>query len=144
MKLPQDLVSALSPLTTFVSYVDKGIFPQSNDLRKNTETALNYLATANFELGWMQVTIDDGMSEKAVNFFLAAADVFRDMVRRYPNALGSAFWQYRVGESHYAAQQFEKAIEEYEKVRSVNKHHKSVPESLFAISTCAQQLIENR
>jgi tetratricopeptide (TPR) repeat protein len=142
VKLPQDLTSALSPLTTFVSYVDKGLFPKSEGLRKNTETALNYRAAANFELGRMQVGMDGEMSEKAVNFFLTAGDVFRDMVRRYPNANDAAFWQYHVGESYYAAQQFEKAITEYEKVRSVDKNHKSAPESLYAISTCAQLLSE--
>ena len=142
VKLPQDLNSALSPLTTFVSHVDRGLFPLSDGLRKNTETALNYLAASNFELGRMQVGMDGEMSEKAVNFFLAAGDVFRDMVRRYPSANDAAFWQYHVGESHYAAQQFEKAITEYEKVRSVNKNHKSAPESLYAISTCAQLLSE--
>ena len=142
VKLPQDLVSALSPLTTFVSYVDKGLFPKSDGLRKNTETALNYTAAANFELGRMQVGMDGEMSEKAVNFFIAAGDVFRDMVRRYPSANDAAFWQYHVGESYYAAQQFEKAITEYEKVRTVNKTHKSAAESLYAISTCAQLLSE--
>ena len=142
VKLPQDLTSALPPLTTFVSYVDKGLFPKSEGLRKNTETALNYLSASNFELGRMQVGMDGEMSEKAVNFFLAAGDIFRDMVRRYPNANDAAFWQYHVGESHYAAQQFEKAITEYEKVRTVNKNHKSAPESLYAISTCAQLLSE--
>ncbi len=142
VKLPQDLTSALTPLTTFVSYVDKGLFPKSDALRKNTETALNYTAAANFELGRMQVGIDGEMSEKAVSYFIAAGDVFRDMVRRYPSANDAAFWQYHVGESYYAAQQFEKAIEEYEKVRNVNMTHKSAAESLYAISTCAQLLSE--
>ena len=142
VKLPEDLLSALQPLTTFVSYVDKGLFPKSDTLRKNTETALNYTAASNFELGRMQVGMDGEMSEKAVNFFIAAGDVFRDMVRRYPSANDAAFWQYHVGESYYAAQQFEKAIEEYEKVRTVNKTHKSAAESLYAISTCAQLLSE--
>ena len=142
VKLPQDLTSALTPLTTFVSYVDKGLFPKSDGLRKNTETALNYTAAANFELGRMQVGIDGEMSEKAVSYFIAAGDVFRNMVRRYPSANDAAFWQYHVGESYYAAQQFEKAIEEYEKVRTVNKTHKSAAESLYAISTCAQLLSE--
>ena len=142
VKLPQDLTSALTPLTTFVSYVDKGLFPKSDALRKNTETALNYTAASNFELGRMQVGIDGEMSEKAVSYFIAAGDVFRDMVRRYPSANDAAFWQYHVGESYYAAQQFEKAIEEYEKVRTVNKTHKSAAESLYAISTCAQLLTE--
>ena len=90
----------------------------------------------------MQVGIDGEMSEKAVGYFLAAGDVFRDMVRRYPSANDAAFWQYHVGESYYAAQQFEKAIDEYEKVRTVNKTHKSAAESLYAISTCAQLLSE--
>ena len=142
VKLPQDLLSALTPLTTFVSYVDKGLFPKSDALRKNTETALNYTAAANFELGRMQVGIDGEMSEKAVSYFIAAGDIFRDMVSRYPSANDAAFWQYHVGESYYAAQQFEKAIEEYEKVRAVNKTHKSAAESLYAISTCAQLLTE--
>ncbi|MDE0466590.1 MAG: tetratricopeptide repeat protein [Candidatus Poribacteria bacterium] len=142
VKLDQDLRSALTPLTTFVSYVDKGLFPKSDALRKNTETALNYLAAANFELGRMQVGMDGEMSDKAVSYFIAAGDVFRDMVSRYPSANDAAFWQYHVGESYYAAQQFEKAIEEYEKVRSVNKTHKSAAESLYAISTCAQLLSE--
>ena len=142
VKLPENLTNALVPLTTFVSYVDKGLFPQSDALRKNTETSLNYLAAANFELGRMQVGMDGEMSEKAISYFVAAADVFRDMVRRYPNANDAAFWQYHVGESYYAAQQFETAIQEYEKVRQVNKDHKSAPESLYAISTCAQLLSE--
>jgi tetratricopeptide (TPR) repeat protein len=142
VKLPQDLTSALPPLTTFVSYVDKGLFPKSEGLRKNTETALNYLSASNFELGRMQVGMDGEMSEKAVSFFVASADVFRDMVRRYPNAKDAAYWQYHVGESYFASQQFENAIAEYEKVRQVNKDHTSAPESLYAISTCAQLLSE--
>ena len=142
LKRPEPLQRALPPLTTFVSYVDKGLFPQSDTLRKNTETSLNYLAAANFELGRMQVGMDGEMSEKAVGYFVSAADVFRDMVRRYPNAKDAAYWQYHVGESYFASQQFEKAITEYDKVRQVNKNHASAPESLYAISTCAQLLSE--
>lgn len=141
-QLPPDLVNSLKPLSQFVQYADQGIFPGSNSLTKNVETALNYMAGANFELGRMKVGIDGEMSEAAVNYFVASADVFRDMVRRYPNAADAAFWQYHVGESYFAAQQFEKAIEEYDKVRQVNKNHKSAPESLYAISTCAQLLSE--
>ena len=90
----------------------------------------------------MQVGMDGEMSEKAVSYFVAAADVFRDMVRRYPNAKDAAYWQYHVGESYFASQQFENAITEYEKVRQVDKNHSSAPESLYAISTCAQLLSE--
>ena len=142
LKRPGPLQNALAPLTTFVSYVDKGLFPKSDSLSKNTETSLNYLAAANFELGRMQVGMDGEMSEKAISYFVAAADVFRDMVRRYPNAKDAAYWQYHVGESYFASQQFENAITEYEKVRQVNKNHTSAPESLYAISTCAQLLSE--
>ena len=142
LKRPEELMSTLAPLTTFVSYVDKGLFPKSDSLLKNTETSLNYLAAANFELGRMQVGMDGEMSEKAISFFVAAADVFRDMVRRYPNAKDAAYWQYHVGESYFASQQFENAITEYEKVRQVDKNHTSAPESLYAISTCAQLLSE--
>ena len=35
-----------------------------------------------------------------------------------------------------------KRLTEYEKVRTVNKTHKSAAESLYAISTCAQLLSE--
>ena len=142
VKLDQDLRSSLAPLTTFVDYVDKGLFPASADLRKNTETALNYLASANFELGRMQVGMDGEMSEKAVSYFDEAADVFRALAKRYPNANDAAFWQYQVGESYYASLQFERAIDEYEKVRGVNSEHKSAAESLYAISTCSQLLSE--
>ena len=142
LKRPEPLQNALAPLTTFVGYVDKGLFPKSDSLSKNTETSLNYLAAANFELGRMQVGMDGEMSEKAISYFVAAADVFRDMVRRYPNAKDAAYWQYHVGESYFASQQFENAITEYEKVRQVNKNHTSAPESLYAISTCAQLLSE--
>ena len=142
VKLDQDLRSSLAPLTTFVDYVDKGLFPASEDLRKNTETALNYLASANFELGRMQVGMDGEMSEKAVSYFDEAADVFRSLAKRYPNTNDAAYWQYQVGESYYASQQFERAIEEYEKVRGVNSEHKSAAESLYAISTCSQLLSE--
>ncbi len=142
VKLDQDLRSCLAPLTTFVDYVDKGLFPASGDLRKNTETALNYLASANFELGRMQVGMDGEMSEKAVSYFDDAADVFRALAKRYPNANDAAYWQYQVGESYYASQQFERAIGEYEKVRGVNSEHKSAAESLYAISTCSQLLSE--
>ena len=142
LKRPEELMSALGPLTTFVGYVDKGLFPKSDLLSKNTETSLNYLAAANFELGRMQVGMDGEMSEKAISYFVAAADVFRDMVRRYPNAKDAAYWQYHVGESYFASQQFETAIMEYEKVRQVDKNHTSAPESLYAISTCAQLLSE--
>ena len=142
VKLDQDLRSCLAPLTTFVDYVDKGLFPASADLRKNTETALNYLASANFELGRMQVGMDGEMSEKAVSYFDDAADVFRALAKRYPNANDAAYWQYQVGESYYASQQFERAIGEYEKVRGVNSEHKSAAESLYAISTCSQLLSE--
>ncbi len=142
--LQEDLISCLTPLTTFVSYADKGLFAKSDsaNLTKNTETSLTYLASANFELGRMQVGLDGEMSEKAVSYFVAAADAFRDMVRRYPSANDAALWQYQVGESYYASQQYETAIAEYDKVRAVNKTHKSAAESLYAISTCYQLLAE--
>ncbi len=140
---PQELTKALPPLTTFVKYVDQGLFPASDGLRKNTETALNYIAAANFELGRMQVGIDGEISEKAVSYFLDAGQAFRDLVNRYPSANDAALWQYHVGESYYAAQQLETAIVEYDKVRAVNKTHNSAAESLYAISTCAQHLSEN-
>ena len=142
LKLPEDLVSALQPLTTFVSYVDKGLFPKSDALRKNTETALNYTAASNLNSDGCKSAWTVRCLKKRSATSLPAGDVFRDMVSRYPSANDAAFWQYHVGESYYAAQQFEKAIEEYEKVRTVNKTHKSAAESLYAISTCAQLLSE--
>ncbi len=140
VKLREELMSCLVPLRTFVDYGDEGLFPKSDGLTKNTETALNYLAAANFELGRMQVGIDGEMSDKAVSYFVEAADVFREMLQHFPRAKDAALWQYHVGESYFAAQKYEDAIAEYSKVRAVNKEHKSAPESLYALQTCYQNL----
>ena len=114
----------------------KGIFPASQDLTGNLETALTYTGSAYFELGRLQLGIDNGLSEAAVDLFLKAGEAFRDLVKRYPSAKDAPLWQYQAGESYYAAENFETAIAEYGKVRSINPNHESAPESLYAMATC--------
>ena len=137
-----ELLLAIDPLTEFVKYADAGIFPASKDLPGNVETSLTYLASANFDLGRMQVGLDEEMSPQAVAYFEASVKVFNDLVKRYPNAKDAALWQYQAGEAYYTTEQFEKAIVEYNKVRRVNKAHEKAPESLYAIATCYQFLSE--
>ena len=137
-----ELLLSVDPLRDYVKYADAGLFPSSADLTRNVETALTYLASANFDLGLMQVGIDEEMSPQAVSYFDAAVKVFNDLVKRYPNANDAALWQYQAGEAYYTTEQYEKAIVEYDKVRRVNKSHEKAPESLYAIATCYQYLSE--
>ncbi|MCE2400396.1 tetratricopeptide repeat protein [Candidatus Poribacteria bacterium] len=137
-----ELLLTIDPLTEFIKYADAGVFPASDDLSANVETALTYLASANFDLGRMQVGLDEEMSPQAVAYFESSVKVFNDLVKRYPNAADAALWQYQAGEAYYTTEQFKKAIAEYDKVRRVNKSHEKAPESLYAIATCYQYLSE--
>lgn len=136
IKLPEDLHNSLPPLMQFVEYADKGIFPASEDLSANLETALTYTGSAYFELGRLQLGIDSTLSEAAVEFFLKAGVAFKNLVKRFPTAKDSPLWQYQAGESYYAAEQYETAIAEYRKVRTINPKHESAPEALYAMATC--------
>lgn len=136
IKLPEDLNNCLPPLMQFVEYADKGIFPASQDLTGNLETALTYTGSAYFELGRLQLGIDNGLSEAAVDLFLKAGEAFKNLVKRYPSAKDAPLWQYQAGESYYAAEKHEEAIAQYGKVRSINPNHESAPESLYAMATC--------
>ena len=138
-----ELLLAVDPLADFVKYANAGVFPASNDLSGNVETASTYLASAHFDLGRMQVGIDEEMSPQAVAYFDKSAKLFNGLVERYPNAKDAALWQYQAGEAYYTTEQFEKAIVEYDKVRKVNKSHEKAPESLYAIATCYQFLSES-
>ena len=140
IKLPEDLHNALPPLKQFVEYADKGLFPAGADLTKNIETALMYTGTTYFHLGRLQTGIDGELTPAAISFYDQGADTFKDLVKRYPKAKDAPLWQYQAGESYYAYNNFEKAIVEYNKVRAINPKHDSVPESLYAITTCYKNL----
>ena len=142
-KRREELLRSLQPLTEFVKYSDQGVFPATSDLSKNLETALTYLASANFDLGRMQAGIDEEMSPQAITYFDAAVKFFNDLVKRFPQAKDAALWQYQAGESYFATEQYQKAIVEYGKVRRVNKTHEKAPESLYAIASCYQLLTES-
>ena len=142
LKRREELLLAIEPLTAFVKYADTGVFPASDDLQGNVETALTYLASTNFYLGRMQVGLDEEMSAQSIAYFEKAADLFSSLVKRSPNAMDAALWQYQAGEAFYTTEQFDKAIPEYDKVRRVNKSHEKAPESLYAIATCYQFLSE--
>lgn len=135
-----ELILAIDPLTEFVKYANAGVFPASDDLSVNVETALTYLANANFDLGRMQIAIDEEVSPRAVAFFDDSIKVFTDLVKRYPNAKDAALWQYQAGEAYFNTEQYDKAIPAYDKVRRVNKEHEKAPESLYAIASCYQSL----
>ena len=137
-----ELLLSIDPLTDFIKYANAGVFPASAGLSENLETASTYLASANFDLGRMQVGIDEEMSPQAVAYFDKSAKLFNELVQKYPNAKDAALWQYQAGEAYYTTEQFEKAIVEYDKVRKVNKAHEKAPESLYAIATCYQYLSE--
>jgi len=137
-----ELLLSIDPITDFIKYANAGVFPASSGLSENLETASTYLASANFDLGRMQVGIDEEMSPQAVAYFDKSAKLFNELVQRYPNAKDAALWQYQAGEAYYTTEQFEKAIAEYDKVRKVNKAHEKAPESLYAIATCYQYLSE--
>ena len=138
-----DLENGARALKLFVEYADKGVFPASEELTKNLETALTYIGSAHFELGRVQLGIDEEFSDAVVAYFEQAAVPFKDLVQRFPKAKDAALWQYQAGESYYAAQQYHKAIAEYDKVRVVNSQHESAAESLDAISTCYSYLAED-
>lgn len=141
--LPDDLKNALPPLKQFVEYADQGLFPASADLTKNLQTAMMYTGTAYFQLGRLQSGIDGELTAAAINFYKQGAEVFTNLVERYRQAKDAPLWQYQAGESHYAYENFEKAIEEYSKVRTLNAKHESVPESLYAIASCCEYLAKN-
>lgn len=136
IKLPEDLHNCLPPLKQFVDYADKGIFPASQDLSTNVETASTYIGSTYFELGRLQLGIDNDLSQAAIDFFLKAGESFTGLVKRFPSAKDAPLWQYQAGESYYAAQEYETAIAQYRKVRSINPNHESAPESLYAMATC--------
>ena len=83
------------------------------------------------------------LTAAAINFYKQGAEVFTNLVERYRQAKDAPLWQYQAGESHYAYENFEKAIEEYSKVRTLNAKHESVPESLYAIASCCEYLAKN-
>ena len=137
-----ELLLSVDPITDFVKYADAGVFPASNDLAENVQTASTYLASAHFDLGRMQVGLDEEMTPQAVAYFDKSAQLFTGLVTRYPNAADAALWQYQAGEAYYTTEQYEKAVAEYDKVRRVSKTHEKAAESLYAIATCYQYLSE--
>ena len=137
-----ELLLSIDPISDFIKHANAGVFPTSADLASNVETASTYLASANFDLGRMQVGLDEEMSPQAVAYFVKSAQLFKGLVERYPNAEDAALWQYQAGEALYTTEQFDKAITEYDKVRRVNKTHEKAAESLYAIATCYQYLSE--
>ena len=137
-----ELLLAIDPITDFIKYAEAGVFPASTDLAENLQTTSTYLASANFDLGRMQIGLDEEISPQAVAYFDKAAKLFKGLVASYPNAEDAALWQYQAGEAFYITEQYEKAIAEYDRVRRVNKAHEKAPESLYAIATCYQFLSE--
>ena len=138
-----DLETATEALELFMEYVDKGVFPASNDLTDNIKTALTYIGSAYFELGQIQLGLDAETSDQTIAYFEQAVPAFKELVRRFPNEKDAPLWQYQAGESFYATQKFLKAIDEYRKVRGLNQQHEKAADSLNAISACYTRLAED-
>jgi len=169
-----DLKRMTPILETFIQYVDKGLFgdpKKDGELSEHLKTALNFLATGNFDLArmaygeWEELANKDEPSAAELDakvkeidkYYGKAANVFKQLVKRFPNEADTPVWQYQAGESFIAvadvylrngvnaaaAKAYRDALMEYEKVPQLNPNHEMAPDALFAISTCYQKLSEN-
>ena len=130
-----DLEKMIPTLELFVKYTDSGLFgnPKTDkELADFLQTSLTFLGSGYFDLA--------RYSDNDPKLFSKAADIFKDMVRRYPTAEDAARWQYQAGESYFAMQDYPKALAEYEKVQAINPQHASAADSLYAMATCYQYI----
>jgi len=130
-----DLEKAIPVLETFVKYTDQGLFgnPKTDqELGEFLQDALNWLGTGYFDLA--------RYSNNDPQLFSKGVNIFKDLVKRYPNAEDTAKWQYHAGESYFAMEDYRQALTEYEKVQVINPQHASAADSLYAMATCYQYI----
>lgn len=110
-------------ITLFNTHFQRLIDSQGLD-SSYIQAALNFAANANYELGWR---IDKGIRGKeAEPYFTEAANLYKDLIKRYPNTDGTEQWQYQAAQSYFYGNQFKDAIDEY------NKFLKTYPASEYA------------
>ncbi len=124
--------------TTFRSLIDT----QSQSLDSSyIQTALNFAANANYDLGWR---IDKGTrGKKAEPYFTEAANLYKDLVKRSANTDRTEQWQYRAAQSYFYGNQLKGAIDEYDrflKVYPTSEHAKEAEDELKK----AQQMLKNK
>jgi len=130
LQFQADLQKAVPILTDFVTIADSGLFGDINapELKDFIKKALNYIASSYFELA--------RYAELDPDLFTKAAETFKTLVKRFPNDSDTPQWQYLAGESLFAAQKYQEAIEEYQKVVNLYPQHEKAPEAVYAMSTC--------
>ena len=141
-KNKSDLTNTIDPLSKFVAYADKGVFPASPELSEAIQTSLVYTSTAQFELGRVQLGEDEGISDAVQEYFAQSAQTFQDMAKRFSSAKDAPTWQFQAGDAFYASNQYLKAIDEYKKVYQNFPRSETAPEAVYAISTCYSYLAE--
>ena len=140
---PGDLDNALISLKRFIKYADNGVSPESEVLQERLQTALTYLAAAYFERGRGQARLDEELNEKVAAYFEQEAETFKALIHHFPNAKDVPLWQFHLGESYYAVEQYSQAIAEYEKVRRTHPNHELAAKSLFVSAICYSLMAEN-
>ena len=141
-KNKSDLTNTIDPLSKFVAYADKGVFPASPELSEAIQTSLVYTSTAQFELGRVQLGEDEGISDAVQEYFAQSAQTFQDLAKRFSSAKDAPTWQFQAGDAFYASNQYLKAIDEYKKVYQNYPRSETAPEAVYAISTCYSYLAE--
>ena len=127
LQFQPDLQKAIPILNEFVKLADEGYFGDPNDpgLKDLIKNALNYNGSSYY----LYAELDPELFDKA-------APTFKNLVKRYPNDPDAPLWQYHAGEAYFAAQKYQVAIGEYQKVLELNSQHEKAPDALYAISTC--------
>jgi len=130
-----DLEKMIPALELFVKYTDQGLFGDAKtdkELGGFLQEALTFLGSGYFDLA--------RYSNNDPQLFTKAKDIFKDLVRRYPNAEDAARWQYQAGETYFAMEDYRNALAEYEKVGLINPQHASAADALYAMATCYQYI----
>ena len=141
-KNKSDLTNTVDPLSKFVAYADKGVFPASPELSEAIQTSLVYTSTAQFELGRVQLGEDEGISDAVQEYFTQSSQTFQDLAKRFSSAKDAPTWQFQAGDAFYASNEYLKAIDEYRKVYQNFPRSETAPEAVYAISTCYSYLAE--
>ncbi|MCD6508683.1 tetratricopeptide repeat protein [Candidatus Poribacteria bacterium] len=131
----KDHQAARPLLENYVKYADQGLFgdPKTdNELKKELQTAMSYLGTVYFQLA--------RVNQLNMALFAKCAQVFSDMVRRWPNEPDAGRWQYQAGEAYFAMKDYQKALQEYRKVVDNYPNNPAAADALYAMAACYQIL----
>jgi tetratricopeptide (TPR) repeat protein len=131
----KDHEAARPLLEAYIKYADQGLFGDVNadaELKKELQTVMSYLGTVYFQLA--------RVNELNMALFARCAQMFDDMVKRWPNEPDAGLWQYQAGEAYFAMREYQKAIQEYKKVLDNYPNHSAAADALYAMAACYQIL----